>query len=293
MKQIELKTMLLLFTLTYLSFYSYASDIKQDNPLDLGEESIKARFNGLKAKGAQISYEQLTHPNPGCPENSICDINMAGLNKQFETLINKLKSTGTTQKQQNTALENFRKKYGLPTYFLAKKKVYADYGPTLFNSPCEKHNPKEDTENTIYKAMAYIGSVKNNQIQLSRGKKQLNLPMDENVTLAPIDIYRNNKWRRFYIPLNEKPLYLTNETITFSSEFDGIYWRTTSNFKGEWHIDTTKNLDQRIHLAFDRVDCPNQENLISDQFFDRHYCVKVFNTDIKKEEIVRLNLACN
>jgi len=270
--------------------FSALAGFEEDNSLDLGEKIIEKRFDKLKAVQAQISYEDLQHPNKGCPENSVCSQAMGVLHGKFHQFILKLKDQNLNEKQKAKELETYRQQHGLPLYFLATKATYAQFSPIMYNSACYAHNPS--TGETIFKSLAFITGTEKNMLHIKRSPDIFTVPQGDVATLSPIEIYLNKKWHTYYIPYGEKPLFIDGDKIIFNDEYENVIYNISTDNTGKWNVIPLESLNPNVNLSGGRIDCPSGSSLKENKFFQNFYCMNVYDIKTKKEVIARLPFPC-
>jgi hypothetical protein len=281
---------LVLLNVSFFFSFTVMAGFNEDNSLDLGEKIIESRFDKLKSNQQVITYEDLQHPNKGCPENSVCSKSMGAHFNQYHQLIQKLKNGPYNSKQKVEQLEQYRKTHGLPFYFLSLRSTYEQFSPIMYNSACSEHNPK--TGEIIFKSLAFITGNEKNLIQIKRGHDAFSVPQGEVASLTPIEIYNNNTWSSYSIPFAEKPLFVDGKSIIFNHEYEGLIYYVRVSTDGRWQVIEQNSIDPNIALSGSRVECPKGHIQVDNKFYKNFYCMNIYDTASKKELIMRLPYPC-
>jgi hypothetical protein len=282
----------ILWILIILSLNALAQSLTEDNPLDLGEEKIKVRFEQKKMNQKSITYQDLTHPNLGCPENSICDQAMGSVYQKLIHLTDQIKKQKLNPSQVLSRLRPFFKEHGQPIYFLALKESYQHFGPILFNSKCEHHNSKDKP--IIYKAMAFSSGLDpKKQIKLIKPSNRYHVPIERVISLPRVDVDHGEKIISYYLPLGEKPIYINGDNIVFTSEFNDVIWNTEVSPHGNWSQIYQAKLSSLVFMSGEKTNCPTSfPPTQPDSFYQFTYCHKIYDIKNKKEKIARVQLDC-
>jgi hypothetical protein len=280
---------LVLLNVSFFLILSTFAGFDEDNSLDLGERIIESRFDKMKSTQQAITYEDLQHPNRGCPENSVCSKIMGQQFEAYHQFILKLQNNAIKIPQKVAQLENFRKTKGLPFYMLSLRSTYEQYTPIMYNSACGEHNPKKGE--IIFKSLAFITGTEKNMIQIKRDSDSFAVPQGEVASLTPIEIF-NQGWSSYWVPYAEKPLFVEDESIVFNHEYEGEIFYIKVDKNGKWQVIEVKSVDPNIALSGSRVECPTGHTQQENKFYKNFYCMKIFDVKSKQELIVRLPFPC-
>lgn len=221
----------------------------------------------LKVK-KEISYMDLAHENPFCPENSYCSKANGKKFEQWQKLTENL-----PEKNQYKKLEHIRNELGLPIQFLTNEKSKISIDPIIWNSRCEIHNPKDKKE-TIYKA-----------IQFYR-----NDPKSEFVNLVPIKIH-GEKELDFRIPYGEQPLFIWKNKLYLTSDYEDIFFSLAIDTNGQWEVvKLPQSLTEKASLTREDIKC--EKKFKPNQYFSSSYCEKIWNEDTKTFSIIEQMWSC-
>lgn len=219
-------------------------------------------------KMKEISYADLAHENPGCPENSECSKANGKRLLQWESL---LKQHGKNPKQLAKKVENFRKKNGIPTLFLAKdsEKLKQSIDPIIWDSRCRHHNLKD--KDKIIKGMKFF----------------INNPKSKDIIFTSIKIGKNS----YEIPYGDQALMVWNKSLVIIKNYDDYLYQLSVNDQGQWKvINLPSHLLKKGRIS--KSDVPCEKKALPDQYFLGSYCTKIWNEDIKDYQVAQQSWSC-
>lgn len=213
----------------------------------------------------QFSYEDLSHENPGCPENSICSKEMGIKMKSWNKFIMSLKKESTPGRK----LEAFRKKHGIPVTFLTTKESSLSIDPIFFHTRCQKHKSKE-AEQVIYKGTQFFRNNPNTKFAM----------------FDKVEVLNEGQSSTFELPYEELPILIKDKMLIVPRDYDNVYYHLGVDKKGKWKIITPKKSDIAKALqTMDSIDCPTKEK--------EYFCKSIWNADTRKAQIIKLAWKCN
>lgn len=224
----------------------------------------KKHVERLKSKKDNISYADLAHENPGCPENSQCNEEM-GLKMQAYNYVFK------NYKNPYPNLNKLKKKYGIPFKFYTQE---LSDNMISYTSKCRHHNPKEGEGDTIYEASMFLKE----------------LPQDGSLALVQVEGLQSK--HKFYIPVKDTPIFIRdNKMILMREDSDNQSYYMTLSKNGKFTLGNI--LQSTIKLAHKYMEpernCPEST---PNKHYLGHFCRKIYNFDLMKVETIRLDWAC-
>lgn len=228
--------------------------------LSFSQNITEKQIERLK-KIKDLTYEDLAHENPGCPENSSCSEEMGRITGIFTDI---LKSKNNTNK-----LKKFFDKYGLPLNHFTRN---TDKDTIFFSSRCRQHNPKEG-EKTV-EAFRYLKVLKMTTEQIF-----------EKVDILDDDL-------SYYIPLRDTPYFIKNGKLVILKEFEDLsyYLSISSNGKITPIKPSKDDLKTAFKYSENILECPENKDL--NNYFLGSYCRQIYNFDKKKVQVARIDWAC-
>lgn len=236
------------------------------------------------------SYEDFEHQNKGCPENSECDEVMGLQLSRWKKLLTSLKSSSVSEEKKAQALEDFRKKYGIPVDFYTTIKSQQGFRPLYFSSPCPNHLSKDDSKR-ILKGSAFVKSFGPKSAIIWRDQAQLEVPIGELVRPQPVRAYFKEAPVDYLLPLGDQPLYLTGEHLHILREDDDVFYTLRISPDGDWRIVPTEL--SKLSLRESRRDnakCPDEKT--STEIFKNDFCKSVFDEKEESSVIIRMHQGC-
>lgn len=217
----------------------------------------------------EITYEDLTHENEGCPENSECSPMAGKKMKQWDDL---LKSLSKRPNIVAMKLEQFREQSGIPIMFLMKddkqQKLHID--PIVWDSHCNQHNPKE--------AMKIVKGV-----QFYR-----NNPHSDKIKFVTV---KRDKNQSYEIPYEDQPLLIYNNNIVIIRDYENVFYLFSISQDGKWKIiNLPADIIKRGRIHRESAECKNKKG--ADEYFLGSFCNKIWNEDTKETEIIEQDWAC-
>jgi hypothetical protein len=228
----------------------------------------KKHVDRLKLK-KDITYSDLKHENPHCPENSICSVSNGKKIKFWNKKIE-----GKNIKDTTLRAERLRNEIGLPVLFLTTKTSDKAIDPIIWNSRCRDHNPKDKTQ-TVFKALKFFR----------------NDPKSEHVNLVTINTKKRKKNISYKIPYEAQPLLIWKKKIFFVHEFDDVLFHMSISSKGIWRAEY---IPEKI-LSKARFERENTKCILTqkaNKFYSASYCTNVWNADTKKLETLEHSWSC-
>jgi hypothetical protein len=213
----------------------------------------------LKQK-REITFGDLLHVNPGCLENSLCS-------KENGKRILAWRKNKTIKD-----IEAFRKKIGLPIQTLMLAKDTKTIDPIIYNSRCNQHNPKNQTQK-IFKTILFL---RNNP-----GSKKL----------VFTTVLNKDNGVSYDIPYGEQPLYMKDNRLHFVNDFEDLIYGLSIDKNNKWRaLEISPTEISKALSVKEEVKC--QKSLKQTQFFQGSYCSKIWNVDTKKTIIVEQSWSC-
>jgi hypothetical protein len=207
------------------------------------------------------SYQDLTHENPGCLENSICSKENGIKVSKWNDSSNKV-----------SALKSFKKKWGLPIQVLVAKSESETLDPILYNSRCNLHNPK-DTNKKIYKGILFLR----------------NDPKSSAIILPKVKNHTTGK--EYNVPYGDQPLFIKDNKLYLTSDFESKDFSISITSSGKWvlqKIDPSM-LEKSVRLK-ESLDC--KKSFPSDSYFTGSYCTQIWNFSEKKLNMIEQQWSC-
>ncbi len=207
-----------------------------------------------------------------CPDNSTCHKRIIKKNNKWQKLLGTIKKYPI--KKQIRAIENFRRKDGLPIGFWGTEKSKDIFPSAVWDSHCSKHQNK-DPNKSILIGETYIKNLK-------RYKNNKHFFLD------PIYIARGKKITFYQIPRSELPTHLVNGKLFVTTGHDSIYYQLQISSNGRIKV---KAPLKHPPAEGDEVECPK---LIRDKikkkkeylkFYDGYFCREILDISTKKKSI--------
>lgn len=215
-----------------------------------------------------ITYVDLIHENPGCPENSECSKpNGIKLLEWVKTL----KTYSNNPKILSLQLERYRKKNGLPIMFLAEdtKELKLSIDPIIWDSRCRHHNQKDKVK--IIKAMKFF---RNN-------------PKTEKIKFTQVKVGK----KIFEIPYGDQPLMIWKKGLILIKDYEDYLYHLSIKESGNWKIlYVPSRLIKKGRVSKNNIKC--KEKAKPNKYFLGSYCSKIWNEDKKDYEIVEIQWSC-
>ena len=236
------------------------------------------------------SYEDFEHQNKGCPENSECDEVMGLQLSRWKKLLTTLKSSSLSEEKKAEALEEFRKKYGIPVEFYTTVKSQQGFRPLYFSSPCPSHNPKQES-GKILKGSAFVKEMGPKTATIWRDQAQIEVPIGELLKPQPVRAYFKDAPVDYFLPLGDQPLYLSGEHLYVLREDDEVFYTLRISPDGKWMIVPTEfsRLSQR-EARRDNAKCPDEKT--STEIFKNDFCKSVFDEKEERAVVIRMHQGC-
>tara|TARA_Y100000385_G_C13041104_1_gene615307 strand:- start:460 stop:1209 length:750 start_codon:yes stop_codon:yes gene_type:complete len=215
-----------------------------------------------------ITYEDLAHENPGCPENSECSApNGLKIAKWLKTL----KAYSQDPNVLSIKLERYRKKNGLPINFLAfdSKELKQSLDPVIWDSRCRHHNIKDKTK--IIKAMQFF---RNN-------------PKSKQVVLTKV----KTAGKVYEIPYGDQPLMIWKKGIILIKDYEEFLYHLSVNESGKWKVVyVPSRIIKKGRISKSNIECSEKSK--GDENFLGSYCSRIWNEDKKDYVEIEQQWAC-
>lgn len=264
----------------------------------------QAHLDSLIGAKKELTYSDLMHENPGCPENSICSKAMGEKIKRWEDFLSALKAKRTTNNSQLTnaaRLEKFRKEHGIPVMFLANKDSVLSLDPLLYNSRCEIHNPK-DKSKTIFKAMQFFRNDPESKSAQLDPVSAYPLPTSKQAEKKSgiIKKVKNQKEISYRIPYQESPIMIQNGALILAREYNDFFYYVSFAENGKWKVVSPKQeLISKALQSMENIPCPKESYAESytdstgpNKNYLKSFCKKIYNADTKTMSGVRMPWSC-
>lgn len=226
------------------------------------------KLDSKKEAKKNLTYEDYAHEFEGCPENSICKESTGKVFKKWNELLKSIRFK--TEKQKTSSIKKFYKKHGLPFSFLTIEKDIKNVEAAYWSSHCKIHNEKG--KDRILKGITF----------LKKSSPRTNITLDK----ARIE----NKV--FVLPYEKRPLMILNNKVVFTMDFDDIYFYMSADEKGKWDFENiSPNIVMTAINSIQRVECPDL-TFSSTKFHSEQICKKIWNADLKKEQIIKMDISC-
>ena len=222
-------------------------------------------FNPSFAQDNEKSFQphMLLHSIQGCPPNSMCNEEMGKRKQEWLNLVKQVRD----KKQGLMALEEFRKKQGIPFNVWLKGDLQpkddastppADLGKlrvsemgavAYWDSPCEFHRKQEQPTHTAQiflpgptaKNLAAVTRISKASIQFQKAYL-----FEQNGEKPP---------REFIVPRDEFPLYIMPQKLVFVLEEEALFYHLSIDHLGETHI--TEPGTKNSNPPGESVTCPD------------------------------------
>jgi hypothetical protein len=253
---------------------------------------VKATPPKIEVMPAPKSLEDYEHEFKGCPENSECDQVMGlGLQK-WKELTTKLEDDKASEAKKAQQIENFREKYGLPVEFYTLKKSQQGYKPLLFNSACTEHNPKDPKQSKILRGVAFIKSLSKERAIIWRDQTEIQVPVGELLSPQPVTVYLPSGAVTYELPLEDEPLFIKGGLVHVLKEEDNLFFFLAISANGEWKV--VENQVSQLSLWESHkqiIECP-KDQVQAPKVFNYSSCKTIWNEDLKKTVVMKLNKGC-
>lgn len=235
--------------------------------LSFSQGFTKRHLERLKDK-KDITYDDLAHENPGCPENSECSVSN-GL--KIKSWIKMLKRYQRNQKVLSLKIEEFRKKNGIPTAFLTKenKAVKQSIDPIIFDSRCSHHKQKDKPK--IVKGIKFL---RNN-------------PKSDKMIFTKV----KTKNAEYEIPYGDQALFFWKNSLIVISSYDDYIYELSITKDGKWKaINIPPKLLKKARVSKSDISCKQKSK--GNEFFLGSYCMRLWDEDKKDYQVVEQSWAC-
>ena len=241
--------------------------------LAFGKNFSEKQLARLKAK-KELTYYDLAHENPGCPENSLCSEETGKKMKKWQEFIRALKKQTLKKKSLTSRIEKFRQENGIPITFLTTKKNIIGIDPILYTSRCSHHNP-EDKSKTVLKGIQFFR----------------NDPNSESVKLDKVVVYGKEKDVVYHVPYQEVPIMMQNGSLVLNQEYEDVFYQLSIASDGDWKVKniSSKAMSKALQVLED-AECPDKAPLGSHHL--KTYCKQIWDADSKKARLVKLQWSC-
>jgi hypothetical protein len=238
------------------------------------------------------TIEDFDHQFKGCQENSECDQVMGLQLTRWRNLINKLKDDSMEASKKAKFVELFRAKEGIPAEFYTSQKSQAGFKPMLFDSPCKNHNPKDRTKKVL-KGTSFVIGLTKDKAKIWRDQTIIEVPTGELVSPQPIAVYNSATPTMYYLPINDQPLFIKNNSLHVLREDDGFFYDLIVAQDGTWKVDY---LDFTSLSTYEdkrsEATCPKDTTKLAPPEYGVEFCKNVWNDDLKKTVVVKMHLGC-
>lgn len=227
----------------------------------------KKHLERLKNK-KDITYKDLAHENPGCPENSECS---ASNGKKVERLEKILKKYSNDTKFLAFKLEKERQRSGIPVNFLAieTKELKQSADPIIWDSKCKHH--RLEGKPKIIKATKFL---RNN-------------PKSEKFVFTKV----KTKGTTFEIPYGDNPLMIWKNSLIVMSGFEDFLYQLSIGKDGKWKVIYVPSyLIKKARVSKNDVQCEKRAK--GNEYFLGSFCTKIWNEDNKDYQIIEQDWAC-
>jgi len=237
--------------------------------------------------------ESVNHHNKGCPENSECDAEMGLMLDQWKRLVMRWATRASAEvARELMAVTNKR---GWPSEFYARSATKTTLGPALSASNCRAHRSNNPAQELL-KGKAFIKGVEKDEAIFIKKDAEFRLKLGEAVFLQPVHYFVNaqtTKPETFYLPLQERPLYMQGDRLVALVESEDFYALLTTASSGLWSF-APAPADDISHLLTDadELKCPAAAQPLPTGF-ERTYCKTITTKEGKPAGIVQLFWACN
>lgn len=246
------------------------------------------------------SWEHLPpaeHENMGCPENSLCSLEMGQYRQEWLNLINELKKRRSSQNFKE--LEKFRQRNGLLVNFWSIPHYKESFRPILWESPCPHHRLKKASEK-IYLGEGFIRDTKQVSAHTFWGKKYWNFSLGGVITLDPLILWDSSEHplraTTYYVPQKELPLFIESGHLQLILETDNYYYGLKVSQRGDWQVTALPNKSYPLK----EVSCPQ----ITQDFLKKHLkldyvsvyqstlCYEIWDKSEQKKRLLQSFWAC-
>jgi hypothetical protein len=238
---------------------------------------ITLLFTALLNLAAQTEFlpHMVDHQNLGCPENSKCS-KKTGLIRQQWVEIAKSKRKGKVKR-----LKSFSRTFGAPLSVWGLSEAESNDDFIIWDSPCKNHNPEEGQKiNLVNVFSKNLSTLKNNKsLIIPKG-----LLIKEDKKIETVDLLRS-----------DAPILLSNNSVFYVQEIEGIYYSLELKRSGQIQLLTTPKVS---HYPSE-VQCPKD---VSEKFkklsvhqnlYLGHFCKKIWNVSTNSYQVMALGWSCN
>ncbi len=244
------------------------------------------------AQSALDQFEAVSHENKGCPENSECDAEMGQLLEQWKSLARRWQTTEKGRTLFAKELVLITTKRGWPSEFYARPGVRSTLAPALVSSACSQHRSKNPAE-SLMRGIGFIKAVENEHVVFTKGNTEFRLKLGEAVFLQTVIWHKPaGGTQHYYLPLEEKPLYIDGEELVSLVESEDLYVLLTLGPSGQWKFQAAPEFGLlQYHENQEEVPCP--KGAIGPPIgFLRTFCKKITNKQGTPAGLVQLFWAC-
>jgi len=221
------------------------------------------QIQSLQSK-SQITYQDLAHENRGCPENSICSKEMGDKMIQWDRFMKSLDPIDVK------SLEAYRLKHGIPVSFLIKKGGILGIDPILYKSRCAHHNPK-DSKQAVFKGMQFFRNNPNSEL-----------------------VHFDSAWlgeTKYELPFEDIPIMVKDKRLVVVRDHENKFFHLGIDEKGKWKVISPQKSE--IRMAMQTIENTECEEVKPGALYLKTFCKKIWNSDIKGPQTIRLSWACH
>lgn len=278
---------LYLISNTY-SATSQDTEVLNSQQLQNEQKLIYQKILEKKKKGESLSYEDFKHHHKGCPESSICSKQMGNKHQKFKKFISRM-ARKTNRKKVINELNKYLQKNGLPIKLLAKKDVFKEFEPIMWNSACPNHNPTKKKNITIYQTLVYANRTGQDKLKVKVGNKTKKLKIGPEAMMDKAYLLDNDQ--QYILPHKLRPLYMKDNEMIVLKNFEDFYFGLSISPDGKWKVVDHLPAIKSFYQNRQEVKCP-KDYAITENYFKGRFCQKVYDLNTKKYKVVSLPWSC-
>lgn len=215
------------------------------------------------------------HEHMGCPENSKCSKKTGVIRQQW------IEIAKSRRKEKVKRLQSFARSFGAPLTVWGLDKAELNDQYVIWDSPCKKHNLEEEPRISLVDVFSKdLSSLKKNKD-----------------VIIPYGLLLNskNKIEKLDLLRGDAPILLSNNSVFYVQEVEGIYYTLELHRNGKIQLLKTPRVTQYPS----EVQCPKEltDKLTSmteyKNLYQGQFCKKIWNVSTNSYQVMALGWSCN
>lgn len=220
----------------------------------------------------------LDHINRGCPTNSRCNAETGEKYWKLNLLAKEIQKRKSSDKENASAIEEFRKTHGLPIGFWSIDPLYKNPGVVSWNSHCPHHRKKESE--------IFLGEMM---------VKEFNDIHADQFFARTWRLTSDNKILSYRFPRGDFPLALSGKDLFIPRDVDGIYYALLLDHQGKFRV-TTNKVPKKLPTE---VKCPKElvtafgKEKQGAYLYQEAYCKALWDEKAERFDTLIFGWSCN